>query len=347
MALADERKAIINGVINIEGGFSDDAKDSGGATMLGITEATANQYGYNVRTLTKDQAYTIYERGYWHPILLDNVFELSKKIAAEMFDTGVNTGPARAVGFLQRALNALNSNGQLYPDVTNDGKMGVQTLGALKAYISHRGQKGEETLLNMLNSQQSSFYLELAEKRPKDERFQYGWQANRVDEVETGPIQSFFDPTPEPSPQRQYSVEDVMAGKAPGATFVKPEGASYKPFVRQAESSFRDQTTASLKDAAASVGATLKETAKQEMPPEFYEWQAAQQKAKVIAENTKPARKSKIIQMAIATLVTFLGTKYGLDIPPDLEPLIETVVVGGGLTAITVARRYFTNTFLG
>lgn len=332
MSLEEHRRKIINDVINIEGAFSDDPQDSGGATMLGITHRTASKYGYNVNTLTKPQAFTIYERGYWHPILLDEVFNLSARIAGELFDTGVNTGTSRAVKFLQRALNALNNGGSLYPDVLQDGKMGSATLGALRSYLAKRGINGESTLLNMLNSQQSSFYLELAEKRPKDEKFQYGWQKNRVDDVETHSAQALFghdESAPSEAPElyttdRSYTTEDVKTGAAPGTTFFKPTRSEYKP-LREATQPFNPEP---------------------DLPADYYEWQQAQEHEAYKLKNSKSPYKSKIIGVAVGTFLTYATAKFGVTIPPEVTPYVETSIVAGGLGAIAIARRWFTNSFL-
>jgi lysozyme family protein len=40
---------------------------------------------------------------------------VAPKLAAEMFDTAVNMGTGTAIGFLQRALNALNRNAVTIP----------------------------------------------------------------------------------------------------------------------------------------------------------------------------------------------------------------------------------------
>ena len=43
-----------------------------------------------------------------------------------------------------------------------------------------RSQKGMDVLVVMLNALQGAFYVTLAERREKDERFVFGWFANRV-----------------------------------------------------------------------------------------------------------------------------------------------------------------------
>ena len=92
-------------------------------------------------------------------------------------------GPAVAVTFLQRALTALNRNGKDYPDLVPDGRVGAQTLAALDAFLDKRGRSsGETVLLRSLEALQGERYLRLAERRPANEAFLYGWLANRIGE---------------------------------------------------------------------------------------------------------------------------------------------------------------------
>jgi lysozyme family protein len=116
--------------------------------------------------------------------VFDQVARRSPTIAAELFDTGVNMGPAVAATFLQRALTALNRNGHDYPDLMPDGKIGAGTLAALDAFLSLRGKgSGETVLMRALEALQGERYLRLAERRPANEAFLYGWLANRIGEI--------------------------------------------------------------------------------------------------------------------------------------------------------------------
>jgi len=168
--------------IGIEGGYSNDKRDSGGATRYGITHAKALAWGYTgpMADLPIDLAIRIYREDFWDIIRLDEVAKLSPIVAYEMFDTGVNCGIDRPVRFLQRALNIFNNLGTYYPDIEVDGVIGRNTLSALGAFLTHRGKLGAQVLVEALNSQQGAFYTELAERRPKDEAFTFGWFANRV-----------------------------------------------------------------------------------------------------------------------------------------------------------------------
>lgn len=168
--------------LGIEGGFSNDSRDSGGATRYGITEAKARAFGYtgDMKDLPLDFAKQIYKVDFWDIIRLDEVASISERTALEMFDTGVNCGVGIPAKFLQRVLNVLNQGGTTYPDLTVDGVMGRITIEALRAFLARRGKLGEDVLVEALNALQGAYYIELAERRPKDEAFMFGWLANRV-----------------------------------------------------------------------------------------------------------------------------------------------------------------------
>lgn len=174
---------LIEELIEREGGFVHHPADRGGATMYGITEAVARAHGFAgiMRDLPRDDAAAIYRRLYWLRPKFDQVAARVPRVAAELFDTGANMGPAVATTFLQRALTALNRNGRDYADLTPDGRVGPATLGALDALLAARGKRGGETvLLRALEALQGERYLRLAEKRPANEAFLYGWLANRI-----------------------------------------------------------------------------------------------------------------------------------------------------------------------
>ncbi len=105
---------------------------------------------------------------------------MAPTVAAELFDTGVNMGVAAGAGFLRRALNALNSNHADYPDIAPGGPIDAAALAALKAFLRVRGAGAETVLIKALDALQGERHIALAQQRPADEAFLYGWLANRV-----------------------------------------------------------------------------------------------------------------------------------------------------------------------
>lgn len=168
--------------LGIEGGFSDDPRDSGGATNWGITERTARAFGYtgDMRDLPVELAKRIYRIQYWDSIKLDEISVQSEPIALEMFDTAVNCGAALSAKFLQRLLNVFNRGEADYADIQVDGLVGHNTLHALHGFLTKRGNSGSQVMVEALNSLQGAYYIELAERRVKDEAFMFGWFVHRV-----------------------------------------------------------------------------------------------------------------------------------------------------------------------
>lgn len=173
------KKRIIDEIIRVEGGYVNDPSDSGGETNFGVTVAVARAYGYKgpMKDLSREDAFKIYSDRYWNAVRADELVALSERVAREVVDTSVNMGPGRAGKFLQRSLTVLNDRGRLYPDLAVDGKIGPATVDALAVYLSVRDAT---ILVSALNCLQGAYYIELAERREKDERFVYGWFKNRV-----------------------------------------------------------------------------------------------------------------------------------------------------------------------
>lgn len=176
---------LIDELIEREGDYVDHPADRGGPTRWGITEAVARRHGYTgaISRLPRERAALIYRMIYWESTRFDDVAKLAPKVAEELFDTGVNMGPTKAVEFLQRALNALNRGAIDYPDVLLDGRIGPATLGALEGYLRRRGAEGEAVLVRALEALQGARYIALAEHRQSQEAFVYGWLANRLGNV--------------------------------------------------------------------------------------------------------------------------------------------------------------------
>lgn len=178
---------IIDRVIRAEGSeYTNDPNDSGGPTKYGITLSTLARYrgktvsAADVSALTEAEARAIYKAKYVEWPGFTPILAISPLVAEEVIDTGVNAGPARATEMLQRCLNALNRQERDYSDVKVDGDCGPATVEALRKYLTLRKSEGAIVLLRALNALQGEFYISLAERRPKDETFLFGWLMNRV-----------------------------------------------------------------------------------------------------------------------------------------------------------------------
>lgn len=119
-------------VLEMEGGFTDDAYDPGGPTNRGITlEVYASVKGQTVDATSRDRLIAelksipdatvadIYRRRYFEPADC-NAF--TAPLALMHFDAAVNHGVGAAIRMLQQSV-----------DVTIDGEIGPETLGAVGA----------------------------------------------------------------------------------------------------------------------------------------------------------------------------------------------------------------------
>lgn len=177
---------LVNAVIDREGGYVDDPADSGGETNYGITLLQARAYGYTgpMKSLPRALAFAIYKDLYWTKPGFGYVYNTMPDLAAELLDTGVNMGVGTASKFLQRALNLLNNGGKDYPDIVADGRIGKLTLYVLNQFKLKRGDMAEKVLLRLMEAQQAVRYMEIAENNPSQEKFEYGWIANRVGDIQ-------------------------------------------------------------------------------------------------------------------------------------------------------------------
>lgn len=175
------KRAALSHLIGVEGGFVDDAADSGGATRYGITEAVAREWGYEgpMSRLPRATAEDIYTAWWWDAMRLDDVARVCPLVAVELFESGVNCGSGTAGRWLQVALNACNNGGSRWPDIDEDGVVGSGTIATLNAFASQTPD-ADELLATMLNVQQGAHYLALCRRRETDERFLRGWFATRV-----------------------------------------------------------------------------------------------------------------------------------------------------------------------
>lgn len=173
--------SIIDDIIRIEGGYSNDPNDKGGETCYGITAAVARASGYMgpMQDLPLDVARAIYNKRYVTIPCFDQVAAIDTEIGVELIDTGVNMGPASAAMFLQRWLNGFNYAGR-YQELFVDGRIGRITLDALVEYLAWRKEEGRIDLLKGLNCIQGARYLDLVEKDRSQRKWLSGWLRQRV-----------------------------------------------------------------------------------------------------------------------------------------------------------------------
>lgn len=333
------RRIVINEVIDIEGGFVDDPKDSGGATKCGITQATATKHGFpNVRKLTKDQIYQIYQVDYWDDICGDELAHRSERLAYRLFDIAVNMGDGRASEFLQRSLNVLNNNGNLYPDIEVDNDIGPNTLEALDGFIRHRGQRGLETLVDAVKSWQGWFYMDLSERRSKDERFTQGWLNRLGNDLPTDKEHKTI-PTPPPGrivydnqpPDNTRTQEITMNPELQSLPLPPPDG-----FVTTVNGEdipyYQHQVDAFERNPNTGFASWLKDQAE------------LARKA-----SSKSGWKSKLMWAGgrlIAYPAVGLLARFGFDIEADTLLGVGAVVMAGEGSFVMIARKYFTKKFL-
>ena len=158
-------------MIDSEGGFQDDPRDSGnqladgrrGCTNLGVTQAVWEEYvGHKVstqdmRNLTPALVEPMYRRKYWDACRCN---DLPNGVDYLVFDFAVNAGVGRSAKTLQSAVGA-----------TPDGAIGPMTLAAINSYPPAE-------LIEKFSQAKEAFYRSL----DTFETYGTGW-LNRVADV--------------------------------------------------------------------------------------------------------------------------------------------------------------------
>lgn len=176
-----------------EGGYVSDPDDAGGETYRGVSRRYHPHWPgwYVIDYLKKQSGFPdnltghanlqeevrcFYKREFWDCFRGDKLASITPSLALEMFDTAVNMGAGRAVMFLQEALNSLNRDQSLFPDLVVDGGFGSKSMSALTEYGKH---DKPELLLKVMNVLQGHHYLEYMGKDHSQEKYARGW-FNRV-----------------------------------------------------------------------------------------------------------------------------------------------------------------------
>jgi lysozyme family protein len=148
-----------------EGGYVDHPKDPGGRTNHGVTQRVWEEWvGHEVdekqmRALTHEMVAPLYKRKYWDAVRAD---DLVAGVDYCVFDVAVNSGPGRAIKFLQSCVG-----------VTADGGFGPATLAAVK-----KSEEDPTRLIELYCAKR----LEFLQSLKTFETFGKGW-SRRVQEV--------------------------------------------------------------------------------------------------------------------------------------------------------------------
>ena len=179
-------------VLKHEGGWSDNPKDPGGATMKGVTLTNFRRYVKpnatkdDLRKITNEQIATVYRRFYWDAVSGN---ELPDGVDYAVFDFGVNSGPSRAIKYLQAVVGA-----------AEDGRIGPATMAAVRAKM-HAG------IINQLCDDRLAFMKRIRHKETGAllwTTFGKGW-SSRVQSV------------------RSDALKMLTPGQAPAPPLVIPE----------------------------------------------------------------------------------------------------------------------------
>lgn len=137
-----------------EGGYVNHPDDPGGETRYGISKRSYPSE--DIANLTISRAREIYLRDYWHKVSGDL---LPPAVALVTFDAAVNSGVARAVRWLQLAVDAVP-----------DGIIGPRTLAAVRA------SNPEDLVVELLEMR-----LAFMESLPTYGTFGRGWRRRIID----------------------------------------------------------------------------------------------------------------------------------------------------------------------
>jgi lysozyme family protein len=148
-----------------EGGYIDHPQDPGGRTNHGVTQRVWEEWlgrpvsEKEMRALTPTMVKPLYKRKYWDACRAD---DLVAGVDYVVFDVAVNSGPGRAIKFLQSCVGA-----------TVDGGFGPATLAAVK-----KAEEDPARLIELYCAKR----LEFLQSLKTFETFGKGW-SRRVQEV--------------------------------------------------------------------------------------------------------------------------------------------------------------------
>lgn len=167
-----------------EARYANSPDDKGGETYKGISrvyqphwpgwslvDAAKLEVGFpeNLEDYSQLQVHVQnFFRGLWGCMGLDILQRQS--LADEVYDAAVNMGPSRAGTLLQEAMNALNRQEALWPDIPEDGHVGSRTLAVMQV-LGERARLVEV----MFVGKRIARYGEIMKKDPRQEIYATTW----------------------------------------------------------------------------------------------------------------------------------------------------------------------------
>lgn len=127
----DNFKECLKIILHHEGGYVDHPKDPGGATNMGVTKQTYEDWVGKVVTkdriknLTEADVTPIYKKNYWTAIMADDI---PAGLDLCVFDMCVNAGRHRATKFLQQLVGS-----------KVDGWIGPNTIAKTQGFVEAKG----------------------------------------------------------------------------------------------------------------------------------------------------------------------------------------------------------------
>lgn len=148
----------IQKVLEHEGGYVNDPRDSGGETNFGISKRAYPNL--KIRDLTKEDAIAIYLKDYWAPNNYDHI--KNADIASKVFDMGVLLGSKTSNKLLQQTLNKMGAS------LVEDGILGPKSIKAIN-------EAEPVSLLSQFKGQLEVRFRDIVKNRPANDVFLNGW----------------------------------------------------------------------------------------------------------------------------------------------------------------------------